>query len=672
MSDPIRHECGIAVVRLRKPLAYYHDKYQSTLYGFHKLYALMSKQRNRGQDGFGVGCCKLNMPPGQPYMFRLRSTKSADSIGDVLDSKLEEFERMAERWDEEQRERTRRLAKDSADPWTEADEPDLVRGRRFKDDSDAIKSRFDYAGEIYLGHLRYGTSGDFGKACLHPYLRRTNWPTRTLMVMGNFNLTNTPELNRLMMQRGQHPVFGTDTQSVLEEIGFQLDEDHTDLYRRLRDEGVAATEIPAIINERLHVASIIRRSAAQWDGGYTIAGAIGNGDLFVMRDPNGIRPCFYYEDEEIIAFASERAALRTVFELDEEQTCELPRANVAVIKADGSFSVEPFAEQRADRPCSFERIYFSRGNDATIYHDRKRLGEMLVPQLVKAMGNDMANTVLSFIPNTAETAYYGMTDGLRKQRRVEVKDALLEMWKNGVLDEDKLDDLIMRNWPRVEKVAHKDVKMRTFISKESGRDLLASQAYDITYGVVTPKDTLAVLDDSIVRGTTLRKSILRILARTNPRQIVILSTAPQIRYPDCYGIDMAELGKFIAFQAAIKLLKERNLRYVIEDTYRKCLSELKKPPGEQGNAVKAIYAPFTEEEISAKIAQMVSPPNIHWKGDITIIFQSIENLHKAISPECGDWYFSGDYPTPGGYTVVNESFVRYHEKRPGRAYDSLF
>lgn len=672
MSDPIRHECGIAVVRLLKPLAYYHDKYDNVLYGFDKLYALMAKQRNRGQDGIGFGCCKLNMPPGQPYLFRVRSNKSAEAIGEVFGDEIKEYGRLERKIDKAREDAAKRRAKEDAAARNVDFKEMKVEFKAFKDDPEAVKQEFEMAGEVYLGHLRYGTSGTFGKGCLHPYLRRTSWPTRSLMVMGNFNLTNTRELNDLMLERGQHPVFGTDTQTVLEEIGFHLDEEHTELYRKLRDAGEKGKDIPKIINHQLDVPEVVRRSAEHWDGGYTIAGVIGNGDLFVMRDPNGIRPCYYYKNDEIVAFASERAALRTVFEIEEEQTQEMPRGQVMVVKADGQMSTSAFSQPQPARPCAFEKIYFSRGNDATIYHVRKRLGEELVPQLLSVIGNDLENTVLSFIPNTAETAYYGISDGLRKSRRAEVKAALVDMWRTGMFDESLLDELILRNWPRTEKIAHKDVKMRTFISQETDRNMLASQVYDITYGVVSSKDNLAVVDDSIVRGTTLRQSILRILARTNPRRIIILSTAPQIRYPDCYGIDMSELGKFIAFQAAIALLKERGLRHVIEDTCRACEEELKKPVGEQINAVKAIYAPFSDEEISKKIAELVCPQKIAWKGELHIIYQTIANLHKAIPGDCGDWYFSGDYPTPGGYTVVNEAYVRYYKKRPGRAYDTLF
>jgi len=655
MSDPIRHECGIAVVRLLKPLGYYQHKYGSALWGLDKLHALMIKQRNRGQDGMGVGCCKLNMKPGQPYMFRLRSSKS-NSMEEVFGDIEDDYKATAKQINR----RRKQLAKESGKDWV-----------KFENDADAIKDHFDFGGEVLVGHLRYGTSGSFGKASCHPYLRRSNWPTRSLIVLGNFNMTNTRELNEIMRRRGQHPVVDTDTQTVLEEIGFHLDEAHTQLYHELRDK-MDGIEIPPEISRRLDVTKVINESAAHWDGGYAIAGTIGNGDAFVMRDPSAIRPCYYVQTDEYIAFASERAALRSVFELDEEDTQELPAAHVAVIKSDGRFSIDRFAESKPPTPCSFERIYFSRGNDASIYNDRKALGEALVPQILDAVGNDLANTVLSFIPNTAESAYYGLMDGLRKQRRADVKNVLLEMLKNGALDENKIDDLILQNWPRSEKIAHKDIKSRTFISQENGRDQLVSSVYDITYGVVKSTDHLVVLDDSIVRGTTLKQSILRILARTNPKSIIVVSTAPQIRYPDCYGIDMSELGKFIAFQAAIALLKETGQRDVIEHTYLNCIEELKKPAAEQRNVVQDIFAPFTDEQVSAKVAELVRPQNVSWKGELRLIYQTVTDLQKALSSTAGDWYFSGNYPTPGGYPVVNEAFIRYHENRPGRAYDTLF
>jgi amidophosphoribosyltransferase len=656
MSDPIKHECGIALVRLKKPLAFYHESGLGTLYGLRLLEALMTKQRNRGQDGVGVGCTKLGMKPGLPYMFRLRSMLSADRIGEVFEDEMKEFKRIARRIDKQRKH--------------ERDEygTEFVG---FENDPEAIKREFELAGEVYMGHLRYGTSGEFGKGSLHPYMRRSNWPTRSLMVMGNFNLTNTDELNRVMMHRGQHPVFGTDTQSILEEIGFQLDEAHTEIYHRQRDSGVTGEEIPMHISRDMDLVDIIRKSAVMWDGGYTIAGTVGNGDLFLMRDPNGIRPCYYYEDDDVFVAASERVALMSVLEKDEAQIQELPPAHVMVIKADGRTQLETFTEPREPKPCSFERIYFSRGNDSVIYQQRKRLGEALVPQLMDVIGNDYQNTVLSFVPNTAETAYYGFADGLRLRRRQEVKALIMEKLKAGTLTEDAIDDVILRNWPRAEKIALKDIKMRTFIAQETGRDKLVSSVYDITYGVVSEKDNLVVIDDSIVRGTTLRTSLLRILGRTNPKRIIVVSTAPQIRYPDCYGIDMAQLGKFIAFQAAIALLKERGMSRVLDDTLEEALAELKKPKEQMRNAVKAIYAPFSDEEISHKVAQLVYPENTTWKGEVDVIFQTISGLHTALGDEFGDWYFSGDYPTPGGYAVVNNSYVQFRRGNEGRAYGEV-
>ena len=652
MSDPIRHECGIAVVRLLKPLSYYEHKYGSALWGVDKLHALMLKQRNRGQDGVGIGCCKIDMPPGYPYMFRMRSSKS-NSLEEVFSDVQDDYREIGKRVNKE-----RRLIEEDGGA-------EFVP---FERDAAAIKEYFEFGGEVLLGHLRYGTSGSFGKASCHPYLRRSNWPTRSLLVLGNFNMTNVRELNSVMRDRGQHPVIDTDTQTVLEEIGFHLDEAHTDIYRGLKGK-MEGSDITEEISRQLDVAKIIKDSAEIWDGGYAIAGAIGNGDLFVMRDPNGIRPCFYVATDEYIAFASERSALRSVFLVSQEETKELPSAHVAVIKSSGAFSLSRFTEPRKQTPCSFERIYFSRGNDATIYENRKALGEMLVPQLLDAVGNDLANTVVSFIPNTAETAFYGFMDGLRKRRREEVKHELLEMLRTGRSDEARLDDLIMHNWPRSEKIAHKDIKSRTFIAQEKTRDVMVSSVYDITYEVVKPTDNLVIIDDSIVRGTTLKQSILRILARTNPKRIIITSTSPQIRYPDCYGIDMAELGKFIAFQAAIALLKDRQRFDIIERTYDACLREVRNRTKNPPNHVKAIYEPFTDEEISRKVAELVTPQQNYWRGEIRVIYQTIGNLHKAIGEECGDWYFSGDYPTPGGHAMVNEAFVRFHDGKGGRAYD---
>lgn len=639
MSDRLTHECGIAVVRLKKPLAYYQDKYGTALWGFNKLFLLMEKQHNRGQDGVGIGCAKIAMPAGQPYIFRRRDAKK-DSLARLFRSELKD------------------LAKKHR------------KGLLNQDDPVDLRKHFDFAGDVYMGHLRYGTSGEFDDGSCHPYLRRSNWPTRTLMVMGNFNMTNTGELNARMMDRGQHPVFGTDTQTVLEEIGFHLDEAHTDIYRELRDEGIPGDQTPEKISERLNLAHIVAESAREWDGGYCISGVVGNGDLFVMRDPRGIRPCYYYETDEVIAFASERVPLMTVFEAEEPEVTELAPGTVMTIKNNGVHQSERFADPITPTPCSFERIYFSRGNDPEIYRERKAMGAALVGQIVKSIDADFKNSVFSFVPNTAETAYYGLMDGLRLYRRQRVRDDLLQALQAGELDEEKLDELIMRNWPVGEKIAHKDIKLRTFISQESGRNQLVSHVYDITYGVVPEGGNLVVLDDSIVRGTTLKQSILKILARTKPGKIVICSTAPQIRYPDCYGIDMSEMGKFIAFQATVNLINRSGERTLFDEVYRDCQAQMTKPPAERCNAVQRLYAGFTDEEISEEIARIVYPEDIDWHGEVEVIYQTVENLHRSINAKgSGDWYFTGNYPTIGGVTVANQAYMHWREGRSGRSYD---
>ncbi|MGI8602701.1 MAG: amidophosphoribosyltransferase [Verrucomicrobiales bacterium] len=639
MSDPLNHECGLALVRLRQPLDYFLRKYGTGLWGFQKLFLLMEKQHNRGQDGVGIGCTKLHMPIGQPYMHRARS-QEIDSLGRVFRKQLVEFEKLC------------------------------ARGIIDRADGESVKRHFDFGGECLMGHLRYGTSGEFGVTSLHPYLRRSNWPTKTLMVLGNFNMANAAELNQILISRGQHPIFDTDTQTVLEEIGYHLDEEHTDIYRAERDKAMPGERIPAIISERLDVGAIIRRAAEHWDGGYAIAGMIGNGDCFVMRDPHGIRPCHYYMNDEVIAFASERVPLMTVFGAAQEDVHELARGTVLFVKADGRIHCEQFASQRPATPCSFERIYFSRGNDPAIYRERKALGAHLVPQIIEAIGDDFDRSVVSFIPNTAEVAYQGLMDELRRHRRRQVRDAILDASRHGRLDEALLDQLIMRNWPRGEKIAHKDIKLRTFISQEAQRESLANHVYDVTYGEVRPEDVLVCIDDSIVRGTTLKQSILKILARTGPKAIVIVSTAPQIRYPDCYGIDMAQIGKFIAFEAAIALLKESGRQRFIDEVFQLCLAEVEKPSSEQRNCVKDIYAPFTHEEIAAKISQFVYPNGTPgWHGEVRVIFQTVENLHRALGSEAGDWYFTGNYPTPAGVAVCNRAFIHWYEKKTGRPYD---
>ncbi|HRQ88514.1 MAG TPA: amidophosphoribosyltransferase [Bacteroidia bacterium] len=640
MSDPLQHECGIAFVRLKKDLGYYLQRYKTCLWGFQRLYLLMEKQHNRGQDGVGIGCVKLDMPLGQPYLFRERSA-DRDSLIGVMEDQIRRLGKL---------ERKKRL--DPKDP-------------------DSFKRNFDFGGEVLIGHLRYGTSGTFGSGGCHPYVRRTNYPTKTLMVAGNFNMTNARDLNHHLIGRGQHPVFDTDTQTVLEEIGFHLDEAHDAIFRAERDKGTDGTEIPRIISDELDLVRILSKCAEIWDGGYTIAGAVGNGDAFVLRDPNGIRPCFYYEDDEVIAFASERVPLMTVFNAEVSQVHELPRAHVAVMKHTGGLEISPYTEPREERPCSFERIYFSRGNDPDIYRERMRLGSNLVPQIVSRIDDDFDKTVFSFIPNTAEIAYYGLMHGLRVLRRDQVKEEILAAAQSGSLDEAALDKLVLKSWPRGEKIAHKDIKLRTFIAQEKGRNQMVSHIYDVTYGQMDDGENLVVLDDSIVRGTTLKDSIIKILSRLNPRKIVIASTAPQIRYPDCYGIDMSELGKFIVFKAAINLLERRGMHNRITDVYYRCREELKKSLGEMGNPVKAIYEPFTEEELSAEVSRLVTPEDIPWSGEVEVVFQTVEGLRDAIPVNNGDWYFTGDYPTPGGYKVVNQAFVGYHDKTGERPYDVL-
>ena len=635
MSEHIGHECGIALVRLLKPLSYFQEKYGSPLWGFEKLFLLMEKQHNRGQDGAGVACVKLDMPAGDPYMFRERSTQP-NPLDRVFGTVLDRYREL------------------------------VSAGTVHPEFPDTVKKHFDFGAELYLGHLRYGTSGGYGVSACHPYFRRSSWPTRNLALCGNFNMTNTRELNDSLIAIGQHPIFASDTQAVLEKIGFYLDEEHEDIYRYLRTRELSGQELSRRISEDLDLARVLTRASQKWDGGYAIAGLIGNGDAFVARDPSGIRPAYYFQNDEVVAFASERAPLMTVFEQKVEQVKEVEPGHVVVIKKRGTVSSSAFTAPLQRNSCTFERIYFSRGNDIDIYRERKALGAGLADQVIKSINGDWANTVFGFIPNTAEVAYYGMMSALRERRRDEVKTAILQASKEGKLTEALLDDLILRNWPRGEKVVSKDIKLRTFIGQESMRNQLASHVYDITYGSVKPGDNLVCVDDSIVRGTTLRKSILRILTRLQPRKIVIVSTAPQIRYPDCYGIDMSELGKFIAFDATVELLRERGQADLLEEVYRLCRDEVAKEG--TTNHVRQLYEPFTPEEISAKIVERVRPQGIDWKGEIEIIFQTIENLHAAVPGHTGDWYFTGKYPTPGGYRVVNQAFVNYYEKSEGRSY----
>lgn len=638
MSDPIKHECGIAQVRLKKPLEYYHEKYGTPLWGFYKLFLLMEKQRNRGQDGAGVAAIKFDMPAGEPYMFRERSVKS-NALDRIFKDTLKQYQKL------------------------------IRNGEILPDYVPSIKNKFDFAAELYMGHLRYGTSGGYSLSVCHPFFRRSSWPTKNLILAGNFNMTNTAELNEGLIAMGQHPIFATDTQALLEKVGFQLDEAHDNLYRYLRDEGHSNEEIAKKILTGIDLPKVFRKSAESWDGGYALIGGIGNGDSFILRDPLGIRPAHYFEDDEVFAAASERAPLMTIFDKRIEDIHEVPPGHIIVVSKAGQVTKEIFREPAAEaKQCSFERIYFSRGNDADIYKERKALGAGLCGQIMDSIDRNLENTVISFVPNTSEVAYFGVLEELHMLRRREVKAEILQAAEKGELDADKLDQLVMRNWPRGEKIAHKDQKLRTFISSEDSRNDLASHVYDVTYGLITSNDNLVCIDDSIVRGTTLRKSVLKILSSLEPKKIVIASTAPQIRYPDCYGIDMSELGKFIAFEAAIELLKEKGKKDVIVDVYRKCLDAESGIAPNTVNYVQEIYKPFTPEEISAKIAQLVYPYDRDWNGELEVIYQSVENLRAALPGHDGDWYFTGNYPTPGGFQVVNRAFINYYEKAKGRAY----
>lgn len=637
MGESLRHECGIALVRLLKPLTYYIKKYGTPLYGFNKLFMLMEKQHNRGQDGTGIGCVKLDVAAGKKYMFRNRNCEG-NSLQKLVWEQLSHYRTLEN--------------KELIDSTTGA----------------GVKDHWDYGAEVLLGHVRYATSGHWGVENCHPYVRRSNWPTRNLMLAGNFNLTNSDKLNEEMVSKGQHPIFATDTQVILEAIGHQLDEEHSRIYHEMRGKKLHDEDIPKIISQHLDPAQILAKATANWDGGYTIAGLIGNGDAFVMRDAVGIRPGWYFKNDEIVAVASERVALMTIFGVSAQQVHEIKRGHALVIKHFGEVYERPYTEEQKEQGCSFERIYFSRGNDPDIYRERKALGVTLVHPILKEVNYDYENTIFSYVPNTAEAAYYGLMDGLREARREHVKATILKAHLERTLNEEMIDELILKGWPRREKIAIKDIKLRTFISQEESRLQVASYMYDITYGAVLPTDNLVCIDDSIVRGTTLKQSILKILSRTQPKKIVIGSTAPQIRYPDCYGIDMSELGKFVAFQAAIALLTEQGKSSLIDEVYERCKKEEKKKTPIKTNSVRQLYDALSEEEISKKIAELVFPERENWNGELAIVFQSIEGLRQCLGERRGDWYFTGNYPTPGGYTVLNRAFINYYENRLGRSY----
>lgn len=630
MIDEIKHECGIALVRLLKPLEYYQLKYGTWKYGLQKLYLLMEKQHNRGQDGAGVASVKFDLKPGKPYIHRERSIKQA-AINDVFKSITKQIDKV---------------------------------GPEPANDPSWSKENLPFAAELLLGHLRYGTYGNNDIERVHPVMRVNNWKTRNLLLAGNFNLTNVDELFQILVDLGQHPRDFSDTVTMLENIGHFLDREIQRSFEEFKLQGHENIDISALIAENLRVDNILRDASKKWDGGYVIAGLMGHGDSFVVRDPWGIRPAFYYMDEEIVVVTSERPAIQTVLNVDAGDVKEIDPGAALIIKKNGQVTCDIIRGPFEKRSCSFERIYFSRGSDMDIYNERNRLGELLTPQIIESVENDMENTVFSFIPNTAETAFYGMMRGVEKNMKEEKKKKLIRLGKD--ITEEELDTIIFMK-PRVEKVALKDIKLRTFISQDSGRDDLVGHVYDVTYGTVRPNtDNLVIIDDSIVRGTTLKYSIIKILDRLKPKRIVIVSSSPQIRYPDCYGIDMAKLGDFIAFRAAIALLKETGLENIINEVYRKCKASEELPADEITNHVRDIYRPFTPERISEKIARMLKTPDI--RAEIIIVYQTIENLHAAIPGHLGDWYFTGNYPTPGGNRVVNRSFINFIEGRNVRAY----
>ena len=632
MSELIKHECGIALIRLRKPLEYYKEKYGTWQYGLNKLYLLMEKQHNRGQDGAGIVNIKMELSPGQEYINRHRSIEP-NPIKNI-------FEKVA-----------KGIKKAEKNKPEDAD----VRW---------IYENVPFSGEVYLGHLRYGTFGRNSIEFVHPVMRQNNWKSRTLVMAGNFNLTNTDELFERLIALGQHPKAYTDTVTVLEKVGHFLDEENQLHFRQYKNTGYSNREISPLIETNLDVQKVLENASKDWDGGYAIAGMFGHGDAFVMRDPSGIRPAFYYYDDEIVVVASERPVIQTVMNVKAESVNEIKPGDALIIKKDGSVSSKMIRVPHTRRSCSFERIYFSRGSDKDIYQERKKLGNLLSPAILKSIDYDIENTVFSFIPNTSETAFYGLVQGVR-QYCVDWKIKELKERNGSITYEEMVAVLSVE--PRVEKLAIKDVKLRTFIADDASRDDLVAHVYDVTYGIIKENtDTLVIIDDSIVRGTTLKKSILKILDRLNPKKIIVVSSAPQIRYPDCYGIDMAVLEKFIAFTAAIELLKDTQQQQVIDDVYRKCKEQQNLPKEEIVNYVKEIYKPFKAEEVSAKIAEMLKPEDC--KAEVEIIYQTIENLHVACPNDTGDWYFTGNYPTPGGNKVVNTSFINYIEGIEGRAY----
>ena len=617
--ETLKHECGIAMIRLRKPLSYYKKKYGTCFYGLNKLYLLMEKQHNRGQEGAGLGCIKLNSQPGNEYIFRERALGSGAIQEIFANVKKTISSEIASKHDEE----------------------------------------LPFAGEVYIGHLRYSTTGKSGISYVHPFLRRNNWKARNMLLCGNFNMTHVEEIFQSVINDGQHPRIYSDTVLLLEQLGNELDKEHRRMHNLYRAEGLDGIELTHKIEDNFEVTNVLLDKSRIWDGGFVICGAIGSGDMFALRDPNGIRPAFYYVNDEIVVVASERPVIQTTMNVAIDDVKELTPGSAISVNRAGDVKITDILGQQKNERCSFERIYFSRGSDRDIYCERKALGRELAPAILRAVNYDLDNTVLSFIPNTAEVAYIGMIEGLDNYRRGE-QIKLIEQLNPSDPDYSRKIEHILSHHLRVEKLAIKDIKLRTFIAEGDSRNDLAAHVYDVTYGLVkTGIDNLVVIDDSIVRGTTLRQSIIRILDRLKPKKIVIVSSSPQVRYPDYYGIDMSRMGEFAAFRAAMALLKERGMCKVIDDVYRKCKAQENLPKEMVVNYVTEIYSPFSDEEISRKIADMLTPEGTN--AEIEIIYQSLDGLHKSIPNHPGDWYFSGNYPTPGGNKMVNRAFINYYE-----------
>ena len=632
MSDALKHECGIALIRLLKPLEYYKEKYGSAFYGVNKMYLMMEKQHNRGQDGAGFASIKLDTNPGERYISRVRSIEQ-QPIQDI-------FSQINERINLE-----------------------ITQNPEYKNDVSLQKKNIPYIGELLLGHVRYGTFGKNSVESVHPFLRQNNWMHRNLIVAGNFNMTNVNELFNNLVDLGQHPKEKADTITVMEKIGHFLDDAVGKIYKDLKKEGYSKSECSPLIAERLKVGKILRRAAKNWDGGYAMAGLLGHGDSFVLRDPAGIRPAYYYKDDEVVVVASERPVIQTVFDVPFEEVIELDPGHAIITKKNGTTQIKQILEPLERKACSFERIYFSRGSDAKIYEERKELGRLLMPRVLDAIAFDTQNTVFSYIPNTAETSFFGLIDTVEEYLNHKKTQAILEGQR--ALSAKKVEEILSER-PRIEKIAIKDVKLRTFITEDSSRDDLVAHVYDVTYGVIKPTDNLVIIDDSIVRGTTLKKSIIKMMDRLNPKKIIVVSSAPQIRYPDCYGIDMANLESLVAFRAALELLKDNNKYHIVEDVYKKCIKQVNLKDKNIVNYVKEIYDSFTDEQISDKISELLSDKEV--KAEVKIIFQPVENLHKACPKNLGDWYFTGNYPTDGGNRVVNRAFINFYEGNKERAY----